>query len=200
MTTAALTRALQRFDEENARDPHLEIVDGIPRPREWLYAQRLAAWVERLAPEASAPLRLAARCQHICRWKIPRDTYPMTRPGYLKWRQDLKEFHAKLAGEILRETGCDEDTMQKVRELNLKKNFPADPESRILEDALCLVFLEFQFAELAARTDEAKIINAVQKTWKKMTPAAHARALALPLGPRELALVQRALAPAAGGN
>jgi len=69
--------------------------------------------------------------------------------------------------------------------MNRKSNFPRDAESRVLEDALCLVFLEFQFAALADKMGEDKMINAVKKTWKKMTPAAQARALALPLGPNE---------------
>lgn len=81
--------------------------------------------------------------------------------------------------------------------MSRKSNFPRDAESRVLEDALCLVFLEFQFAALADKMGEDKMINAVQKTWKKMTPAAQARALALPLGPKEKALVQRALQAAA---
>src|SRR4051794_6730943 len=82
-------KAMARFDEENSRDPNLEIVEGAQRPRELVYAERLSAWVLNLAPDASEPLRLAARCQHICRWTIPRDSYEMTRPGYLKWRSDL---------------------------------------------------------------------------------------------------------------
>jgi hypothetical protein len=191
--TPSFQAAIERFDAENARDPNVEVVQGIPRPRELLYAERLSEWVARLAPTASEALRLAARCQHICRWMIPRQSQPMTRPGYLRWRNELKEFHAQTAAKILRQAGCADDLIQKVRDLNLKKNFPRDPESRILEDALCLVFLEFQFAALADKMDEDKMINAVQKTWKKMTPAAQARALALPLGPKEKALVQRAL-------
>ncbi len=194
---ASFALALEKFDAENARDPNVEVVQGLARPRELLYAERLSEWVLKLAPGASETLRLAARCQHICRWMIPRQSQPMTRPGYLRWRNELKEFHAQTAAKILRQAGCGEDLIQKVRDLNLKKNFPRDPESRVLEDALCLVFLEFQFAALAGRMEEDKMINAVQKTWQKMTPAAQARALALPLGPKEQALVQRALQAAA---
>ena len=117
----------------------------------------------------------------------------MTRPGYLKWRADLKKFHAQKSGEILREAGYDEGVIRRVQELNLKKNFPADPECRVLEDALCLVFLEFQFAELAAKTDEEKTINALQKSWQKMTERARAEGLKLDYGPREKALLERAL-------
>jgi|ERR1700733_13669408 len=180
---------LRRFNEENSRDPNVEN----SQPRELLYAERLTNWVLKLCPNASEELRLAARCQHICRWQIPRKSYPMTRAGYLKWRADLKKFHAQKAGEILREIGYDEKIVQRVQDLNLKKNFPADSETRILEDALCLVFLEFQFAGLAAKTDDDKMINALQKSWAKMTDAARAEALKLNYTEREKSLLQRAL-------
>jgi hypothetical protein len=185
--------ALRRFDEENSRDPNHEAVDGIPHPRELLYAQRLVNWVLRLCPGASEELRLAARCQHICRWEIPRQSYPMTRAGYLQWRATLKKFHAQKAGDILREAGYPEDVIRRVQDLNLKKHFPDDPEARVLEDALCLVFLEFQFADLAAKTAADKTINALQKSWQKMTEAARAEALKLNYGKREKALLERAL-------
>lgn len=181
--------ALRRFDEENSRDPNREA--GLPR--ELLYAQRLEKWVLALKPDAGEALRLAARCQHLCRWEIPRDSYPMTRPGYLKWRADLKKFHAEKAGQILREAGYPDDLVRRVQELNLKKNFPADPEARLLEDALCLVFLEFQLADLAAKMTDEKTINALQKSWGKMTEAGRAAALKLTYGDREKALLDRAL-------
>src|SRR5271170_8001889 len=158
-------RAIKRIDAENARDPNMEPCDGAAQPRELLYAQRLTAWLLKLAPAASETLRLAARCQHICRWMIPRDSYPITKAGYLRWRNDLKNFHARKAGESLSGVGCTADVIKQVQDLNLKKNFPGDPESRVLEDALCLVFLEFQLADLAAKTAEDKMINAIQRTW-----------------------------------
>ena len=186
--------AIRRFDEENSRDPNFEIVDGIARPRELVYAERLTDWVLNLCPDASEELRLAARSQHICRWMIPRQAYEMTRAGYLKWRNDLKKFHAEKAGAILREAGYPGPVIAKVQALNLKKDFPQDPDSRVLEDALCLVFLEFQFAELAAKTADDKVINALRKSWNKMSPQARERAVQLSYGPREKALLQRALA------
>ncbi len=185
--------ALRRFDEENARDPNQETADGAAQPRELLYAQRLSDWVLRLCPSASEALRLAARCQHLCRWEIPRTSHPMTRAGYLQWRATLKKFHAQKAGDILRELGYAEDVIRRVQDLNLKQNFPDDPETRVLEDALCLVFLEHQFADLAAKTTEDKTINALQKSWQKMTPAARAEALKLNYGEREKTLLERAL-------
>jgi len=190
--------ALRRFDEENARDPHAEQVAGVAHPRELLYAQWLTDWVLKLCPAASEELRLAARCQHLCRWMVPRDSYPLTRAGYLKWREGLKHIHAQKAGEILREVGYSEEVITRVQGLNLKKDFPHDAEGLVLEDALCLVFLEHQFGDLASKTAEEKMISVVQKTWKKMTPGAHAVALTLAYDPHAHTLIEKALKPAGG--
>ncbi len=187
--------AIRRFDEENARDPNSQTENGVAQPRELVYARWLTDWVLKLSPEASEELRLAARSQHICRWMVPRDSYPMTRPGYLKWREGLKHFHAKKAGEILREIGYSKETIARVQSLNLKKDFPNDAETRVLEDALCLVFLEHQLGELAAKTTDDKVVNALQKSWNKMTPAARELALTLNYGAREKGLIDMALNP-----
>lgn len=189
--------ALDRFDRENAQDPNREVADGVARPRELLYAQRLSEWVLKLAPQASEALRLASRCQHLCRWAIPRDRYPADRAGYLRWREELKRFHAEEAGAILQEIGYPPEMVSRVQRLNRKADFPADPESRVLEDALCLVFLEHQLADLASRTAEDKVIRAIAKSWQKMTAAGRAQALGLSYGPKEKALLEKALA--AGG-
>ena len=177
--------AMERFDAANAQDPR-----GVELP----YAQRLNAWVERLAPNASEELRLAARAQHICRWLIPRESHPPGRIGYLKWREDLKQFHARKAGEILRQLGYEETTVARVQDLIRKRNFPRNPEGRVLEDALCLVFLETQFAETTAKTGDEKMIGILQKTWRKMTPQAQQIALAVPMTTECRALVEKALA------
>ena len=186
-------RALVRFDEENAKDPNLEFAEDKRWPRELLYAHRVYGWVERLAPNASEVLLLAARAQHICRWMIPRNNYEITRAGYLKWRNELKAFHARKAGEILREVGYPEELVSSVQALNLKKNFPRDPESQILEDALCLVFLQFQFGDLAKKTSDKQMINALRKSWNKMTPAGREAALKLPYSENERRLLKLAL-------
>lgn len=190
---ARFAAAVRRFDEENSRDPNTELEAGMAHPRELLYAQWLSQWVLKLCPAASEALKLAARCQHLCRWMIPRGSYPMTRAGYLQWRQKLKEFHAEKSGEILRAAGYPEELVARVQALNLKKDFPRDAETRVLEDALCLVFLERQFGPLARKTSEEKMINAVRKSWSKMTPAAQALALKLPFSQAEKSLLEKAL-------
>lgn len=186
-------RAIRRFDEENSRDPNLELVDGVSRPRELVYAERLTDWALKLSPDAPEELRLAARCQHICRWMIPRDKYERTKVGYLRWRNELKKFHAQKAGDILREAGYDEEMIARVQALNLKKDFPHTETSRVIEDALCLVFLQYQFTELAAKSTEEQMINALRKSWNKMTEVARAKALKLDYAPRERTLLEKAL-------
>jgi len=190
---ARLQRAIQRFDEENSRDPNAEMAGGVPRPRELVYAERLTGWVLKLCPEPPEELRLAARCQHICRWMIAREKYERTRAGYLRWRNELKKFHAEKTGQILREVGYDQAMVERVQALNLKSGFPGDPLSRVLEDALCLVFLQFQLSELAARSTDEQMINALRKSWNKMTEAGRAEALKLDYGPHERKLIEQAL-------
>jgi len=186
MNSSRFQDAITRIDAANAQDPR-----GIELP----YAKRLSGWVDRLAPKVSEELRLAARAQHICRWIVPRESCPAGRIGYLKWREDLKHFHAQKAGEILREVGYDEPTVSRVQDLILKRNFPRVPDGRVLEDALCLVFLETQFAETTAKTGDEKMIGILQKSWRKMTPQAQQIALTIPMTPACRALVEKALQP-----
>jgi hypothetical protein len=187
--------AVRRFDAVNALDPHTETLHNKTVPRELLYAQRLTDWLLRLYPDASEPLRLAARCQHLARWEIPRNRYPMTRVGYHQWRNDLKEFHAARAGTILRDIGYPEALVARVQALNRKEGFPEDPETRALEDALCMVFLEHQLDELARRTSEDKLLRALRKSWQKMTPRAQHAAQQLSLSPVAQSLLTKALTP-----
>lgn len=193
MMFLSLEEAFQRFDAENSQDPHKEKVKGVAYPQALLDSQRLNSWILKLQPNASPHLLLAARCQHICRWHIPRKNYPMTRQGYLKWRADLQAFHARKSGEILCQLGYPMDLIQKVQDLNLKKNFPEDPESLVLEDALCLVFLEFHFSDFSVRMDESKVIHILKKTWAKMSSRGRIQALKIAFQPREKALVEKAL-------
>lgn len=189
----AFREAIRRIDEENGTDPNTFVMDGNPVPYELFYSQRLTEWVERLRPKASPALLLAARCQHICRWKIPRSSYPKTRAGYLKWRTDLKQFHAKKSGEILADSGCSPALTARVQELNLKKDLGRDEELQVLEDALCLVTLQYQLADLIQKTDPEKMPGILQKTWKKMSPRAREEALRLPYPESQRSLLEQAL-------
>lgn len=194
MSSARFDAAISAFDEANRRDPNKESENGQPYPREWLYARWLTNWVQRLEPNASEELLLAARCQHIERWKIPRAEFPAGRRGYLDWRNRLKQYHAQRAGEILQQVGYPEETIRRVQALNLKENIKGDPEMQVLEDALCLVFLEKQFHEFKQKTDQRRMLRIIRKTWDKMSPQARDIALNFNLSPEDRQLIEQALA------
>jgi hypothetical protein len=193
VTDERLDAAFARIDEANAQDPNLERLDGQDFPKELLYGRRMSATLAMFAPEADDAVKLAARAQHVQRWKIPRSDFPMDRKGYLAWRQTLYGMHAELAGEILREVGYDDATIARVGTLLRKKGLKTDPDVQLLEDVICLVFLEHYFAEFSVKHDDAKVIDILRKTWAKMSPRGQEAALALPLG-EERRLVERALA------
>jgi hypothetical protein len=176
--------AIERFDAANAEDP-----DG----EELIYAQRMSEWLEKLVPDASEALRLAARSQHIRRWEIPRNRYPMDRAGYHRWRNELAAFHAKVAAEILRDVGYDDATVGRVQSLLKKERLKEDPEAQLLEDVICLVFLQHYFPDFARKHDEEKLIGILRKTWRKMSERGHQAALKLPLGDDERKLIEKAL-------
>jgi len=185
--------AIARFDAANGADPTTEVFHGVVYPKELLYAQRMTAWLDKLAPNASEALRLAVRCQHIQRWTIPRHTYPMDRTGYLRWRTTLAKFHADTAAAILRDVGYDDATIRRVQTLLRKESLKRDPEVQCLEDVICLVFLENYLAEFATQHDEDKIVDILRKTWKKMSSRGHEVARTLPMSPEAHRLVEQAV-------
>jgi hypothetical protein len=188
-----LDEALRRFDEENAEDPDQEVVNGQPLPKELIYGQRMSARLAAFAPDAAETVKLAARAQHIRRWEVPRESYPEGRAGYLKWRTDLHKRHADLAGGIMRDVGYDDKTIERVRTLLRKRGLKTDPDVQLMEDVICLVFLEHYFHDFAQKHTEEKLVPIVQKTWNKMTDKGHEAALALDYVPEDLRVIQKAL-------
>jgi hypothetical protein len=188
--------ALDRIDAANADDPERMTDDaGQSVAGEVLYARRMTRWLHALYPDASEPMQLAARAQHVRRWDVPRDTYPADRIGYLKWRTRLYGYHADVAERILREVGYDDATIARVRSLLKKERIKADAEAQALEDVICLVFLENEFADFAPKHDEEKVVNILRRTWAKMSPVGHAAALNLPMPAKARRLVEKALQP-----
>ena len=188
-----LEEAYRRFDRANAEDPNVEEVDGRPMPKELIYGQRMSARLDAFAPEAPEVVKLAARAQHIRRWEVPRESYPEGRAGYLKWRTDLYKRHGDIAGKIMKDVGYEDSAIERVQTLLRKRGLKTDPDVQLLEDVICLVFLEHYFHDFAKKHEEEKLIPIVQKTWNKMTDRGHAAALALDYAPEDLALIEEAL-------
>ena len=188
-----LREAFALLDAMHREDPSA----GVDGPKDILasidYHQRVSRWVERLAPEASPALRLAARSQHVRRWAIPRNSYPMTRRGYRDWREALGSFHARTTAEVLARVGYDAHTVARVEQLLRKQRLRSDPEARTLEDAACLVFLEVQLEDFSRRHSEEKLLHILRRTWKKMSPTGRSLALGLELPEAAAGLLRKAL-------
>jgi len=193
MESEKFNKAIQLFDKANSLDPNKELFEGREYSKELLYAIRMTEQLNKFAPTASEVLQLTVRCQHICRWEIPRDSYEMNRVGYLTWRKNLKDFHAKKAAEILGKVGYDTITIEQVEFLLLKKQLKKNVDTQILEDVVCLVFLEFYFLKFSKKYSEEKLIDIVQKTWKKMSDKGHEAALNLALPQAASDLITKAL-------
>ena len=188
-----LAAVIAEIDAANARDPNQIEIDGRVEPAALVYGRRMSATLARMAGDASEHLRIAARGQHIERWTSPRKSYPDGRIGYLAWRNDLKEFHARRVGEIMGSAGYDADDIARVRSLLRKEQLKSDAEAQMLEDVACVVFIEHYLGDFMEQADQAKLAGILAKTWKKMSPLGHAHALKLSLSPPVAAALQAVL-------
>ncbi|MDH5634101.1 MAG: DUF4202 domain-containing protein [Gammaproteobacteria bacterium] len=199
MSQPSFDAAVSLIDAANGEDPNTVNVDGKDWPKELLYSHHMSDMLQRYRPEADEAQKLAIRAQHIQRWKSPRDAYPMDRIGYLKWRKDLYKFHADTAGKLLAEAGYDSAVIERVETAIAKKGIASNEDTQLLEDIAGLVFIEHymqEFADKHPEYDEAKWLDIIRKTWKKMTPTAHEFALsgAIALPTPLVPLIQKAVA------
>mgnify|MGYP000409819421 CR=1 FL=1 len=188
-----LNDIISAIDALNAQDPRTEEFEGKEYPKEVLYSQRMTSCLEKSDSNASIVAQIAVRAQHLCRWKIPRNEYPIGKAGYSKWRIELGKLHARLAAEIVLEKTSNEELAQKVSTTIRKKKLKANPDAQTMEDCACLVFLEFHFTDFVADYNDSKVIDIVAKTWKKMSDKGHEAALKLDFSEEHLALITKAL-------
>ena len=172
----AFDKAITLIDKANSEDTNEEVVDAKGWPKELLYSHRMSDMLERYIPDADYASRLAVRAQHIQRWKSPRSDYPMNRKGYHQWRTGLYKFHAETAAALLRQAGCDPETVERVQQAVGKRALKSNKDTQLVEDVAGLVFIEHymqQFADKHPEYDEAKWIDIIRKTWRKMSEQAH---------------------------
>lgn len=181
------------IDAENAQDPNSEIYQSNSYPKELLYSNRMYERLMDFYPNASEEVQIASKAQHICRWKMPRESYPMDRVGYLKWREELKKFHAQTTAEILEKADYSSVFIDRVSFLIEKKLLKKDAETQLLEDVICLVFLEYYFDAFVQKHDREKMKNIILKTWNKMSEAGHQEALKINFSESNLQLIKEAL-------
>ena len=185
--------AISLIDEAHSKDPKEITVDGVSIPYELHYAQKMSNYLFKRHPSAPDVLQLAIRAQHFRRWEIPRDSYPMTKPGYHAWRTFLKKRQAEMAARICLDCGYSEEDCSRVASLIRKEDLKKDEETQILEDVACLVFLDDQFEEFKKEHDEEKIVTILRKTWGKMSERGHELALDINMSERAKSLVSTAL-------
>lgn len=168
-----LTQTLVDIDAANAADP--DHSEGHPAAR--LYGERMTLELDRLFPDASDELRIAARGQHIERWTSPRSAYPLGKEGYLAWRRDLAAFHATRVGQIMHANGYGDASIAQVGSMIRKEGIKRDPQVQALEDVICFTFLRWYFHPFAAGRDPDSLLKIVKKTARKMSQAGRARVL-----------------------
>jgi len=195
MTEKRFAAVIADIDAANACDPNHVEIDGRPEPAELVYGRRMSETLARMAPDASEHLRIAARGQHIERWTSPRTGYPQGRQGYLSWRKHLREFHARRVGEIMAAAGYHADDIARVGSLIRKERLKSEAAAQLLEDVVCVVFLQHYLAGFIGKTSEEKLTGILAKTWNKMSPLGHEHALKLSLSPGGAALLARAIPP-----
>ncbi|WP_319529322.1 DUF4202 domain-containing protein [uncultured Cohaesibacter sp.] len=179
---SALEAVIEEIDQANARDPRFSEEEGsAPIPVELLYGIRMSKMCEAFAPDADEFVQIAARGQHIERWIIPRDDYPRDKPGYFRWRNELKRHHAKRVSDIMAEHGYDEEAQTIVSGILMKKNLKRDDRTQLVEDLACLVFLQYNAVAFAKGHPPEKVVSIISKTLPKMSTRAHRFANTLPL-------------------
>jgi hypothetical protein len=179
---ARLSDVFAEIDTLNAKDPRHVLVDGTQTPANLIYGRRMSAELDAFCPNASEALKIAARGQHVERWIIPRNSYPMDRPGYHAWRNALREHHALRLAEILASFEFDAQIISRVQAIVRKERLRLDPEVQTLEDVICLVFLKYELDAFAAKLngDDIRLGDILAKTWRKMSARGHEAALAIP--------------------
>jgi len=185
--------ARQLIDQAHSADPKRSD-NGLPA--ELIYADNMERWVARVAPDATPVLRLAARCQHLERWSVPRTSFPLDKPGYHAWRKSLYKKQAERARELLLQANVPTVEADEVATWVSKTGLKTNAGTQALEDAACLVFLDTEisgFATQHAEYPREKYIDIIRKTWRKMSPRAQELALTIALPPAVAALVQEAI-------
>ncbi len=186
--------AVSLIDSANAEDPTQVEVRGERLPLALAHGRLAAEWIERLVEDPGEALLLAARAHHLRRWEVPRSSYPEGRAGYLRWRRDQKDRHAKEIADLLLAARYDEATINRVQILVRRQRLDIASGTQWIEDAACLVFLETQLVAVSGQLDRDHLIEVVRKTAGKMSDHGLALVGEVPLGDDARQILADALA------
>ena len=199
MSQADFEKARDLINQANSEDPN-KVTDADKKqwPKELLYSHHMSDMLQRFDPEADDVMKLAIQAQHIQRWKSPRSDYPMDRKGYHQWRTALYSFHANTVAKLMEQSGYTEDSLDRVKQAVGKKALRKNADTQLLENIAALVFIEHYMLEFAGKHpeyDEAKWIDIIRKTWRKMSEQSQKFALSggIKLPEPLIPLIQKAL-------
>jgi len=197
--SAAERRAFDLVEAAHARAPK--------RPEDALdelsHSKEIAQWVAELRGGdtfVSQALRLAAQAQQLERHVVHRSSYAEGREGQREWRAAVKQWQRQRVMDLLTEAGLPNDLATRVGRLVAKEcSADEDPDAQTLQDASCLVFLGNELRQYDNRdTDDGKLADVIQQTWRLMSAPAKAKAAALEYSPRTLGALLEGAAAAEG--
>mmetsp|Transcript_147082 Transcript_147082/g.472417 ORF Transcript_147082/g.472417 Transcript_147082/m.472417 type:complete len:628 (-) Transcript_147082:106-1989(-) len=193
---AAEERALRLVDRIHACQPRRfeDVLD------EASYCAEVERWVLELrgGPIHVPPaLRLAARAAHLERGAVSSEGFGEGRQGYLSWRAKARRRQGERLEEILLAVGVERGLVARACALVGKELPIQDVDMQTMEDAACLIFLGHRLCQFQADKDDGTMADILQKTWRKMSPQAQAKAVVLDYTPRMLGCLLEGAAAAA---
>ncbi len=163
------TKAVELINSVHNQDPNSETIDGVDIKAELLYSQRMLAILQKVQPNASLELQMAAHCQHISRWSIPRTTFSMDKKGYYQWRAAIMEHQLSVTSSVLKQAEINEQSIEIVVDTLKNKADKTNINASIIEDTACLTFIKWYLVPFAGQFDPEKAKVILQKTANKMS-------------------------------
>ena len=152
-----LETALSAIDAANSDDPNQLWVEGKSEPKELVYARRMTSGSFRLRRASSEDSTAggAAAAYILPRWQIhalltaiPQDESATCSGERIYTATTPSRCRPYSPGSG---TGHDTATIESVQRLLRKQGIKTDPDMQMLEDVICLVFLEYELADFAER-------------------------------------------------
>ena len=169
MTEIQYIKALELINSVHNQDPNTETIDGVEVKSELLYGNRMLSVLHKVAPDASLELKLAAQCQHISRWSIPRATFSMDKKGYYQWRAAIMEHQLNVTTNTLKQANIADESIAVVVDALKNKADKTHHNASIIEDTACLTFIKWYLVPFAGQFDAAKATVILKKTANKMS-------------------------------
>jgi hypothetical protein len=169
ITEIQYTIAIRLIDTIHNQDLISETIDGVEIKAELLYSNRMLAVLEKVAPDASFELKLAAKCQHISRWSIPRATFPVGKKGYYDWRAAIMAHQLNVSTSVLKQAEINDQSIEIIVDVLKNKADKTNQNASIIEDTACLTFIKWYLVPFTGQFDAAKAKIILQKTAGKMS-------------------------------